>query len=172
MEESTAGLIIEWFETAFSTLGSVIGFGFMILMVAAFFRIKTKKANFATPQVGANPDELQDGELIGTEEDRLRAEEALALTDLQLREKLLETHVLVDRFQTLHGFDDRYMSELVTELRKEGIQSTYLFQEATIPGVATLVGRHGMFDFFVERDKAEQASMLIDQARQRLRPRA
>lgn len=160
----------EWIETAFSTVGAVVGFGYMILMLTAFIRIKTKRANFATPQLGAKPDELQDGELIGTEEDRRRAEEALALTDLQLREKLLETYVFFDRFSTLHGFDDRYMSELVTELRKEGIESAYLFQEASAPGVATLVGRHGLFDFFVEREKSEQASQLIDRARQRLRP--
>jgi hypothetical protein len=126
---------------------SVIG-----LIMAIWFKRKRAMRNLTN--------RLDDGPLIGTVEDREKAEKARAAIPDQ-RIELLKTHVLLHRFSTLQGFTDSFMSDVMRKLADAGVPSDTVFQETIGPGVADALLRQGVFELYVEREQLDLAADLV-----------
>lgn len=97
--------------------------------------------------------------LIGTLADLEQAEKDVA--ELNLEEKLIETHQLVETFNTMHGFDTNYIEQLVRELSDIGVDATYLFKHTMPTGTMSYTGHSGIFELFVNKEAVEKAQAYI-----------
>lgn len=103
-----------------------------------------------------------EGPLKETIADLERAEERLRQMPIDIREKLIETHELYDRFPSHRGYSNIYMEALTRRIRDEGIECDVVFQ-ATLPmGVAdAIVEPQGIYELYVVREHLGQAKKRI-----------
>lgn len=103
-----------------------------------------------------------DGPLKETAADLERAEEDLRQMPIDIREKLIETHDLYDRFPSHRGYSNLYMEALTKNIREAGIECDVVFQ-ATLPmGVAdAIVEPQGIYELYVARGQALEAKKII-----------
>ncbi len=103
-----------------------------------------------------------DGPLMETAADLERAEEDLQQMPIDIREKLIETHDLYDRFPSHRGYSSSYMEAFTKRLREAGIDCDVVFQ-ATLPmGVAdAIVEPQGIYELYVLRSHKLEAKNLI-----------
>ena len=83
------------------------------------------------------------------------------VAELNLEEKLIETHQLVETFNTMHGFDTNYIEQLVRELSDIGVDATYLFKHTMPTGTMSYTGHSGIFELFVNKEAVEKAQAYI-----------
>jgi len=98
---------------------------------------------------------------VGTAEDLKAAEALLHKSEQELRADLLRTHTLIDRFSTLHGFNDQNMNLLRQRLESENIGCEILFQETMPSGVMSIGQRHGFYEVFVRHEDVEAARGIV-----------
>lgn len=103
------------------------------------------------------------------DEQALRAAEAAVRgTREETRKRLLETHALYDRFNTIDGFDESYMATLLSALRDNDINCETLFQESAPLGVgASVIAPQGFFELYVPRAQLDTAAVFMKQWLQR-----
>lgn len=104
--------------------------------------------------------------LLGTEADRLAAEENLRNVPADIREELVRTHELYDRFSTRHGYSKDYIEELTRLLNEAGIANEVVFQPTMPLGMADAVLEpQGFFELFIEHGKRVEAAQILEAAR-------
>lgn len=108
---------------------------------------------------------VDDGEIQGSLSDLAKAEKELAVDHVELRKRILADHVLADRLSTLHGVSETYMTDLQAFLRERGVSCIYLFQETLPTGEIGIMGRTGIYEFYVDRERAADAKRLIAEFR-------
>lgn len=103
-----------------------------------------------------------EGPLKETTADLERAEEDLRQMPIDIREKLIETHDLYDRFPSHRGYSSLYMEAFTKNLRETGIDCDVVFQ-ATLPmGVAdAIVEPQGIYELYVLRSHVIDAKRVI-----------
>lgn len=143
----------------------VVSLGILVFisggLVYAFIRVRKKRKTYAAADDLSTPIE-------GTDEDRAEAEADLGDWSKNLRVRLLRTHELVARLNTVHGYSRQYAEDLCAEIRKDGIAADYYFQEnAPLGGIASLLEPQGDFEIFVERDRVAEGMKIIDRFRGR-----
>ncbi len=124
-----------------------------VAIIALFVKRKREKARL----------NLQaDGPLHETTEDLLRAENALRDLPINIREVLVETHELYDRFATHQGYSSEYMESLTQQIRNLGLDCELVFQETLPMGVAdAIVARQGVYELYVRRGDMIDAKKII-----------
>ncbi|MES2857169.1 MAG: hypothetical protein V4692_14970 [Bdellovibrionota bacterium] len=138
----------------------ILGVAVLLLTVALFFKYpRHKKSNSLENE--AEPT------IQGTTAEREAAEQALQLSDQQIRAEILKTHVLIERLPTLDGFTQEYLDDLVKEFDDAGISATYFFQAVAPLGVMSMVKPQGVYELYADKSHGEQASKLLDQRLQR-----
>lgn len=126
----------------------------VLFIVALFFLVSKKRAKKLT---------LTDNAPIeGTEAERLAAEEKLRAMPLDIREELVNTHELYDRFSTRQGFSREYFEDVSRQLNEAGISNEVIFQPAAPLGsMGTVIDQAGFFELFIEKGKRAQAQSLL-----------
>jgi hypothetical protein len=105
--------------------------------------------------------------VVGDLKELEAAEAHLSISAMDLRRRILETHALYDRFSTLHGFSDMYMSDLTRELRDRGIDCEIYFQETVPVGVGDVLVRQGLQELYIRRDQIDDADLFLRERLQR-----
>jgi hypothetical protein len=84
------------------------------------------------------------------------------------RRKLQDTKDLVGRYNTFDGYSDIYVEDLMSLLRKSGIECDFVFQETLPMGVGpAIVTRIGTYEVFADRSKVDEALKLIEEFKKR-----
>jgi hypothetical protein len=124
-----------------------------VAIVLLFIKRRRRKAQLA---------KQNEGPLRETAADLDRAEKALRDMPIDIREALVDTHDLYDRFSTHNGYSNEYMESLTTQIRSLGIGCELIFQ-ATLPmGVAdAIVEPQGVFELYVRRGDMLEARKTI-----------
>ncbi len=103
-----------------------------------------------------------DGAMKGTAADLEASEVALQNLPMDIRETLLETHELYDRFSTHRGYSNIYMESLTKAIRDTGLDCQIVFQASLPMGVADAVLEpQGMFELYIPRGKLNEARKTI-----------
>lgn len=124
-----------------------------VAIVVLFIKRRRRKARLA---------KQGEGPLRETAADLVRAENALRELPIDIREALVDTHELYDRFTTHQGYSNEYMESLTAQIRSLGIDCELIFQ-ATLPmGVAdAIVEPQGVFELYVRRGSMLEAKKII-----------
>lgn len=137
-------------------LFSLVGLIVFVLPVVIFFRRRAKYKSYP----------LMDGALQGTLADLARAEKELAVTPLEMRERILCDHEFLKNLDTFPGgYTQDYVLKLIAHLNQNGVRATFLFQQSLPTGVLSASGPHGQFEVFVERGQREKALALFESFR-------
>ena len=130
-----------------------------VAIVVLFIKRRRRKARL---------DQQSEGPLRETAADLTRAENELRALPIDIREALVETHELYDRFTTHQGYSNEYMESLTAQIRSLGIDCELIFQ-ATLPmGVAdAIVEPQGVFELYVRRASMLEAKKVIPKLVQR-----
>lgn len=137
----------------------LLGLGFVFGMFAVWIKRRNSKRRYAAEDDNSAPIE-------GTEQDRLASESQQSVWSENLRVRLAKTHEIVGRLNTIDGYTETYVEDLLNTIRHEGISAEFYFQETSPIGVgASMIERHGDYEIFVERDRAEEAISIIQKFR-------
>lgn len=137
-------------------------FNLMVSAIVLFIPIAVIIIFVKRRRAKARLEQEPDGPLKETAQDLARAEEELREMPLDIREKIVETHELYDRFTTHRGYSNVYMEALTKAIRDAGIECELVFQ-ATLPmGVAdAIVEPQGVFELYILRRHLSEARKLI-----------
>ena len=123
-----------------------------VILVILFFRQRQKRSLIG-----------DDGPILGTDADRLRAEDEMRAAPLNIRERLLQSMDVQGRYAARDGFDARGFDELLGRLRAAGIECDVHFQPSLPMGVGdSFLVQQGLFELFVERGRAAEAAPMIE----------
>ena len=151
MEDVTQILVIA-VEVAFAIFGPVA-------IVILFVKRRRRKARMS---------QQADGPLRETAADFALAEKALQDLPIDIREALVDTHELYDRFSTHQGYSNEYMESLTAQIRNLGIDCELIFQATLLMGVAdAIVEPQGVFELYVRRANITEAKKQIPNLIQR-----
>lgn len=102
-------------------------------------------------------------DLIDDDIDYEKLNKAQEIADkMDLRAELLKDHQCIHTFYSLHGADEHSMYKLIGQFREQGIHSDFIFIQSMPTGTASYVGNTGTYEFFVEREKLQEAQNLLD----------
>lgn len=137
------------------------GFDWFYLLLLLFFPVMIVAAWWKNRSRRSPLDEIS--EPIEARLAELRAaENEVRGNPMELRERLLQNHVLLDRFPTTRGYSTEFMDQLVNELRERGIAAETYFQETMPIGAGfSVVSAQGIFELYVARDRADEAAAFI-----------
>ena len=140
-------------ETLYDSFLIFMFFFMPVLVILIFVKRRRQKAQLQT---------ITDGTVRETSEDLAKAEDALRKLPIDIRETLIETHELYDRFSTHRGYSNAYIEALTRKIRDEGIGCDLVFQ-ATLPmGMAdAIVEPQGVYELYVRRDQIDLARKRI-----------
>lgn len=140
-------------DSIFIFIGSSIFVAFCVLVV--MLGIKRRRQRLT---MQASPD----GPLNETAQDLALAEEELRNLPIDIREALIDTHELFDRYTTHRGYSNVYMEAFTKRIRDAGIPCETVFQTTLPMGVAdAIVEPQGVFELYVERGKMDEAKRVI-----------
>lgn len=142
-------------DLLFVVLATAILFAFPVMIFLIYLKRRRQRLKIQA-QV--------EGSIKGTKADLEKAEEALQAMPIDIREALIETHELYDRFQTHRGYSNIYMEALTKAVRDTGLDCELIFQ-ATLPmGVAdAVVEPQGVFELYILKGKLTEARKVIPQ---------
>lgn len=108
---------------------------------------------------------VQDQIVEGTDREREEAEKSLRELPVNIREHLLPTHELVERFSTRHGYTSYYVEEIANQLRTAGCGVETLFQPGALAGVAdSLLEQQGHYELWVTNADAPAAREILQKS--------
>jgi hypothetical protein len=112
----------------------------------------------STPKVSADDSEP----IQGTDAERLSAEQALREMPIDMREELVSTHELFDRYSTRQGFSKEYFDDVSRQLRDAGIANYVYFQPAAPLGsMGSIIEEQGLFELYIEKGKRREAQEIL-----------
>lgn len=135
-------------------LGTLLALSFPILVILIYLKRRRQKENIAK--------DIPDGVVKETATELAHAEDELRKLPIDIREAVIETHDLYDRYSTHRGYSNVYMEALTSKIRDAGISCELVFQ-ATLPmGLAdAVVEPQGVFELYILRNQMTQAKKLI-----------
>ena len=127
-----------------------------LLIVAVFIRRSIHKRRYYSAPETSEP-------IQGTLEELNAVDPKASPWTQDQRRKLADTKDLVGRYNTLDGYSETYVEDLMAALRKDGIECDYVFQETLPMGVAAaIVSRVGTYEVFADRARIEEALRTIE----------
>jgi hypothetical protein len=133
---------------------------FWILFSIVFIRIFINRRKRSTRRhLDRDVIDIHDSGIADAQELQ-RAEEAIAKSSLEIREEILQDHALLDRFSSLHGFNEHNLEKIVEYFNLQGISATY-FRQDTAPTGALTLGSSCVYEFYVRREDFARAQSLL-----------
>lgn len=90
-----------------------------------------------------------------------RAEKEVAKMDK--RAELSKNHECIAKFDSFEGYDQNVMATFIAKFREKNISADYIFIQTLPTGYASYMGGTGIYEFFVESTKREEAESLMAQ---------
>lgn len=137
---------------------------FMVFMwaIAIFFPIAFILIFLKRRRAKLRQSQQKDGPLNETRADLETAEEQLRQMPIDIRETLIETHDLYERFTTHRGYSRSYMDKLVQRIRASEIECEIYFQPTLPMGVAdAIVEPQGIYELYIVRGKVLAAKKVV-----------
>ena len=136
------------------TLMIALGLAFPILIVMIYLKRRRQKQKIQI--------DIPDGVVKETATDLANAEEELRKLPIDIRETIVETHELYDRFTTHRGYSAVYMEDLTRKIRDAGIACEMVFQPTLPMGLAdAVIEPQGVFELYVLRSQLRESKELI-----------
>ena len=144
-------------------LPTTVAFLFLLAFPAGLFAVWIRRRRIRRAFVKTDDNLLP---VEGTEQERLRSEQEQSVWSENKRVQLARDHEIVGRLNTIDGYSEAYVLDLLQVLKAADIRADFYFQETSPIGVgASLIERHGDFEIFVERNRVEEAVALIEKFR-------
>ena len=122
------------------------------LWVLIYFKRRTRKIDVP----------VHDQIIEGTDLEREEAERALRLLPANIRQHLIATHELVERFSTRHGYTSVYVEDIASQLRDSGCVCEVVFQPGALNGVAdSLLEQQGHYELWVANENVVDARTVL-----------
>ncbi len=132
-----------------------------LLIVAVFVRRSIQKRRFYSRPEFSEP-------IQGTLEELNAVDPNASPWTQDQRRKLADTKDLVGRYNTLDGYSEKYVDDLMAALRSNGIECDYVFQETLPMGVAAAIAsRVGTFEVYADRSRVVDALKTIEEFKSR-----
>ena len=102
--------------------------------------------------------------LLGTDDDRVQAEQALKAVPFDRRDEILKTKTLFKRYTSHLGYSDVYMEQLAQKVREAGIEcEVYFVPNGPLGFADSIIVSQGIYELYVDRGQFEKAQDVIPQ---------
>lgn len=92
---------------------------------------------------------------------KVLSEAEAKVKDMNLEMEFLKHYVPIHKFESLHGYDETSMTNIVYKLKEKDIAADYLFQQTLPVGKFSYNGRTGTYRLFVDKNKVEEAEKAL-----------
>lgn len=121
------------------------------------FLLRGHWKRYRSPKVYSDEEVIEDPDLLSKAEQEVK--------NLDWKTEVHSKYDLLDSYSTVQGYSEDYMNQIVNVLEQNQIQAVFMFVDAGPVGMISITQRDGMFELYIQKNKAAEAMEIIKKFR-------